>query len=120
MAMAEGAEDAFPKELGGEEGEGAVVPQSFISVSVHGTYGAYFTELQSELSKAEEAAGLPPFLQKKIPLPLLFVDELSRRQQVNSVARDSTMPTTALSLFLSRLSIFVLPASNCSQRRQKP
>jgi hypothetical protein len=81
MTMPEDAEDVFLEGLGGE---GAVVPQSFISV--HGTYGAYFTELQSELSKVEEAADLPPFLQKNMPLPLLFV-ELSRRQ-VNSAARD--------------------------------
>jgi len=49
MAMPEDAEDA---PLEGFGGEGAVVPQSFISV--HGTYRAYFTELQPELSKAEE------------------------------------------------------------------
>ena len=49
MAIPEGAEDAL---LEGFGDEGAVVPQSFISV--HGTYRAYFTELQPELSKAEE------------------------------------------------------------------
>ena len=49
MAIPEGAEDAL---LEGFGGEGAVVPQS--PISVHGTYRAYFTELQPELSKAEE------------------------------------------------------------------
>ena len=81
MAKPEDAGDAL---LEGFGGEGAVVPQS--PISVHGTYRAYFTELQSELSKVEETSDLPSFLQKNIPLLLLFV-ELSRRQ-VNSVARD--------------------------------